>query len=151
MTSAPDIPTDCEVGYGKPPLRTRFQSGRSGNPRGRPKGTNNLKTDLIEELGEKILVREGDQSRSVSKQRAFIKTLVSKTLKGDTRSASLLTTLMMRLLDTGEGAPEISVPLQDDEHAILEAFEQRVRRSGGGEDDPAAHFESESDSRSEAE
>ncbi len=44
--------SDYEVGYGKPPRHTRFQPGRSGNPRGRPKDTKNLKTDLIEELAE---------------------------------------------------------------------------------------------------
>ncbi len=67
---------DYEVGYGKPPEHTRFKPGQSGNPRGRPKGTKNLKTDLIEELSEKIVVREGDQSQKVSKQRAVVKTLV---------------------------------------------------------------------------
>ena len=29
---------DGKVGYGKPPKHTRFQSGQSGNPKGRPKG-----------------------------------------------------------------------------------------------------------------
>ena len=43
-----------EVGYGKPPKHTRFQPGQSGNPRGRPKGTKNLKTDLEEELSERV-------------------------------------------------------------------------------------------------
>ncbi len=119
-----------EVGYGKPPQHSRFQPGRSGNPRGRPKGTNNLKTDLMEELGEKILVREGEQSRRVSKQRAVVKSLVMRTLKGEARAAGLLTSLMMRLLDTGEGAPEVAEPLHDDELEILRAFEDRVRRGG---------------------
>ena len=121
---------DYEVGYGKPPQHTRFQPGRSGNPRGRPKGTKNLKSDLMEELGEKILVREGEQSRRVSKQRAVVKTLVMRTLKGDARAAHLLTSMMMRLLDTGEGAPEVAEPLHDDEREILQAFEGRVRRGG---------------------
>jgi len=119
---------DYEVGYGKPPRHTRFQPGRSGNPRGRPKGTNNLKTDLMEELGEKILVREGEQSRRVSKQRAVVKTIVARTLKGDARAATLVTSMMMRLLETGEGAPEVAEPLHDDEHEILQEFEDRVRR-----------------------
>ena len=122
---------DYEVGYGKPPRHTRFQPGCSGNPRGRPKGTRNLKTDLMEELGEQILVREGEQSRPVSKQRAVVKTLVMRTLKGDGRSASLLTSLMMRLLDTGEGAPEVTETLHDDDE-ILQAFAGRVRRGEAG-------------------
>jgi Family of unknown function (DUF5681) len=29
---------DYRVGYGKPPLETRFKQGQSGNPRGRPRG-----------------------------------------------------------------------------------------------------------------
>jgi hypothetical protein len=28
-----------DVGYGKPPLHTRFRKGQSGNPKGRSKGT----------------------------------------------------------------------------------------------------------------
>ena len=126
-TKAPG--SDYEVGYGKPPEHTRFQPGHSGNPRGRPKGTNNLKTDLLEELGENIHVREGEQSRWVSKQRAVVKTIVARTLKGDARAATLVTSMMMRLLETGEGAPEVAEPLDDDEHEILQAFEDRVRRA----------------------
>jgi hypothetical protein len=125
---------DYEVGYGKPPKRTRFQPGESGNPGGRPKGTKNLKTDLVEELREKVVVREGEQSRRVSKQRAVVKTLVTRTLKGDARAATLLTSMMMRLLDTGEGAPETAEPLHDEEIAILEAFEARSKRDGSPQD-----------------
>ena len=125
-----------EVGYRKPPNHTRFKPGQSGNPRGRPKGTNNLKTDLMEELGEKIVIREGDQSRRISKQRAVVKTLVTRTLKGDARAATLLTSMMMRLLETGEGAPVVAEPLLDDERDILGAFEDRVKR--GAERQPAA-------------
>ncbi|HPG28775.1 MAG TPA: DUF5681 domain-containing protein [Myxococcota bacterium] len=116
---------DYDVGYGKPPKHTQFKPGQSGNPRGRPKGTKNLKTDLMEELGEKIVVREGEETRRVSKQRAVVKTLVAKTLKGDARAGSLLTGLMMRLLDTGEDAPGEVEPLHDDELEILAAFEAR--------------------------
>jgi hypothetical protein len=133
-----------EVGYGKPPEHTQFKPGQSGNPRGRPKGTNNLKTDLKEELSEKILVREGEQARRVSKQRAVVKALVARTLKGDARAAGHLLSLMMRLTDTGEGAPEFEEVLNDDELEILRAFEDRLRQTDEV-DDPVEDGENQED------
>jgi hypothetical protein len=124
---------DYEVGYGKPPKDTRFKPGQSGNPRGRPKGTKNLKTDLMEELSEKILVREGDCARQVSKQRAMLKALLTRALKGDVRAANLLLSMMLRLLDTGEGAPEEVEDLHPDEIEVLEAYKERLTRSDGNE------------------
>ncbi len=60
------MPGDYEVGYKKPPPQSRFRKGRSGNPKGRPKATKNFKTDLMEELRERILLREGTTRKRVS-------------------------------------------------------------------------------------
>ena len=121
--------TDYEVGYKKPPQHTRFQPGQSGNPRGRPKGTKNLKTDLMEELGEKIVVREGDRSQKISKQRALLKSMVNRAIQGDAGATTIALSTMMRLLDTGEGAPDVEEVLGNDELEILKAFEDRLLRS----------------------
>src|SRR5262249_42455656 len=75
--------TGYKIGYGKPPKGTQFKKGTSGNPKGRPKGSLNLSTDLAAELSEQITLREGGRSRRVSKQRALIKSLLSKALQGD--------------------------------------------------------------------
>jgi hypothetical protein len=74
---------DSKVGYRRPPVNTRFQPGQSGNARGRPKGTANLRSDLRDEMSELIRVREGERNLKVSKQRAMLKALVAKALKGD--------------------------------------------------------------------
>ena len=90
---------DYDVGWGKPPQHSRFKKGRSGSPNGRPPKARNLKTELGAELGARIRVREGDREVSISKQEAFIKTLVARALKGDARASSLLVGLMAKLLD----------------------------------------------------
>ncbi len=128
--SAVESTADYEVGYAKPPKHTRFQPGQSGNPRGRPKGTKNLRTDLMEELREKIVVREGDRPQKISKQRALLKSVVNRAIQGDARATAIALSTMMRLLDTGEGAPDVEDGLFDDELAILKAFEDRARRGG---------------------
>ena len=40
MTDGRDGDDDA-VGYGRPPVSTRFRKGQSGNPRGRPRGRRN--------------------------------------------------------------------------------------------------------------
>ena len=108
-----------EVGYRKPPRHTRFKEGRSGNPNGRPKGTKNISTDLLEELSERIRVREGERRITVSKQRALLKTLTAKALKGDTRAAALVLNLVWRVVER-EATPDPITDLAPEDHAILD-------------------------------
>ena len=37
MVSEEDAAPETQVGYGNPPVQTRFRKGQSGNPGGRPK------------------------------------------------------------------------------------------------------------------
>lgn len=112
---------DYEVGYSKPPKHTRFQPGQSGNAKGRSKGTRNLSSDLKDELGEKIRVREGDQEKSISKQRALVKALVAKALKGDTRAATVLITMVDRYIVPDTSATDTR-SLSRTEEQILDDF-----------------------------
>jgi Family of unknown function (DUF5681)/Helix-turn-helix domain len=66
-----------------------FKPGHSGNPEGRPKGTKNLKTDLMEELSERISISEGGKPKKLSKQRALLKSLAAKAIKGDARAMNI--------------------------------------------------------------
>ena len=119
------------VGYGRPPVATRFQPGQSGNPRGRPRGTRNLVSDLREELSEKIRIREGGKERFVSKQRAFVKSLVAAAVKGDARATSALVSLCARAFGEEYDNPEENKNSPAADH-ILEDFIAREidRRSG---------------------
>jgi Family of unknown function (DUF5681) len=119
---------DDEIGYGKPPKRTQFRPGQSGNPKGRPKEHRNLATDLEEELNEKILVTEGGRQLQTTKQRAMLKALLAKALKGDTRAASALIQLKVGLEQARSGKGE-EAPLEAEDQAILDAFLSRREAS----------------------
>ena len=81
---------DYRVGYKRPPLHTRFQPGQSGNPSGRPKGSQSLETLFHKILNEQIPLREGAQVRNVSKAEAVMRGLVIGAMKGDARSVMTL-------------------------------------------------------------
>src|SRR4051794_36677302 len=81
---------DYKVGYGKPPLHTRFAPGRSANPQGRRKGTRNLKTDVRRTLAAPVKVRVGDRMRTRSTQEAALMILREKALHGNERALERL-------------------------------------------------------------
>lgn len=80
----------ARVGYKSPPAHTRFQPGKSGNPSGRAKGSQNFKTLFNKILNEKIAVREGPDTKKISKAEAILRTVVVGALKGDVRHAAML-------------------------------------------------------------
>ena len=117
---------DYEVGYGKPPKKHRFQKGKSGNTTGRPKGTKNLKTDLMEELGEPVQLREGGKRIKLTKQRAMVKSLVARAIKGNDRAATKLIDLYLKVVGIEDAASDADLALSPDEQAILKTLEDRI-------------------------
>jgi len=118
----------AEVGFGKPPVHSRFRKGCSGNSKGRPKGTKNLRTDLTEVLQERITVTEGDRKFRMSKQRAVVMTLVAKTLKGDSRSQTTLLNTIFRALGFADTAVDVEQPLDANEQELMAGIEARLQR-----------------------
>src|SRR5688572_6593674 len=78
--------SDYDVGYGKPPGSTRFQTGRSGNPKGRPRGRKN-EPPYESVLGQTVTIREDGQERRVTAAEAFLLHITKRGLDGDSAAA----------------------------------------------------------------
>jgi hypothetical protein len=79
-----------QTGYRRPPKHTRWKTGQSGNPRGRPRGSRNLPTIIQDELNAKIVVTENGRQRSIRKREAIVKQLVNRGAKGDLKAIDRL-------------------------------------------------------------
>lgn len=81
-------PKQYEVGYGKPPKKTQFKPGQSGNPKGRTKGSRNgIYTYVQRELNSSITLTDGTR---ITKEQGLARQLTNKALRGDIQSQKLL-------------------------------------------------------------
>jgi hypothetical protein len=79
--------TNYAVGYGRPPKATRFKPGKSGNPKGRPKGSVNTKALLKKIYTGKVVMRDGEKRRRVMRIEALLFKQWERGIKGDERAA----------------------------------------------------------------
>ena len=80
----------ASVGRNSPPVEHQFKPGQSGNPRGRPRGSRNVKTIVQEFARERHKVKEGGRRRSVTTIELLLRLLVGMSLNGDVRASKLL-------------------------------------------------------------
>jgi hypothetical protein len=106
-----DQPRDYAVGYGKPPVETRFQKGQSGNPEGRPRGTKKLVTLLAEVLSQRSGLPNPDGSW-MTKAEAIFFSLANQASSPDLKAKKLLFDILIKLQQAnicwpGDRLPEI--------------------------------------------
>ena len=130
-----DEKRDDEVGYRKPPRRTRFRKGQSGNPRGRPSGAKNLSTMLSEALNELVIVAENGRRRKITKRKAIIMQVVNRAAKGYWRDTKLILDIEQDIeRRTDAAAPEAAAFGEADKKVIEQLNARRFRNKGGSDD-----------------
>lgn len=77
---------DDAVGYCRPPKRTRFKPGQSGNPRGRPRKNRSVEALIKRELDSIIVLKEGGRELRMTKREALVKQLVNRGVSGDPKA-----------------------------------------------------------------
>src|ERR1700730_16767435 len=84
--SKPPASGNYQVGYGKPPVHTRFRKGQSGNPRGstpRTKPWDRANQLMLKEAYRPVTVRDGERTVPMPAIAAIFRSQLASGLKGN--------------------------------------------------------------------
>lgn len=114
---------DYENGYARTPVATRFQPGKSGNPKGRPKRARGFKAEFGEVINEKVTLTSKDDGRKleVTRLRASLRALASKAANGNVAAIKELIALNLNMFGDGS-EPEGPRKLSANDQALLDGY-----------------------------
>jgi hypothetical protein len=117
----PPTGEDYEVGYGRPPVGTRFKLGDIGNPKGRPRKKKTVGQTLQEALMMRIRLEVNGRWKTMTAQELMIQNLVRSAARGNTRDMRLVFALIDRYQDSPETTLNLT-ELESEDRKILEEY-----------------------------
>ena len=129
-----------EVGYGKPPKSGQFAKGKSGNPKGRPKGSKNLASIVLQESRKPVQMKGPRGSRKVTKLEATVIQMVNQSAQGEPRARREHLPMVERAEEAinAESAP---LTVHELDQRVMESLRRRMQEmkteavsSNGGEE-----------------
>ena len=117
------------VGYRRPPKATQFAKGKSGNPRGRPKGSRTVAAVLQEILEQKIAVIENGKTRRLPAFEVMLRRLVNDAMRNDSRALKMVLALQDRYGDSPETSPRLDEVLAEDKEILAKFMNGPLKNS----------------------
>jgi Family of unknown function (DUF5681) len=137
-------PTNYDIGYCRPPKRSQFQPGQSGNPTGRRKAIPTIGARLRELVNSKVTVTEQGRTRRISRLDVMLRQLGNEAMRGDKRAFKLL----MEFLHRYDAAVEGTVRSEEMAPEDLEILSDYLRKTGGSNADDNSDIQGDHDGES---
>src|SRR5271163_2865364 len=112
--------------YQRPPRKGQFKPGQTGNLRGRPPGSKNIRTYVNEHLNKKIPIIEGGKTRKAPRAEAIAIQLVNQAAKGEPKGLAAIISLT-REFDATVGELRPNVLARAEDAVVLEGIIARIR------------------------
>ena len=111
---------DYSIGYGRPPKATQFTVGKSGNPKGRPKGSRTVGAILQDILQQKIVVTENGKTRRLPALEVMLRRLLNDAVRSDAKAMKLLLALVDRYAETTEAKVHLGELMAEDREILAQ-------------------------------
>ena len=117
-----------KVGRGYPPKHTQFQKGQSGNKKGRPKGSKNLSTYLMEAARDQVSATVGGRTRTISKLQATTMQLATKAAGGDQAAMGRFLDWVDEIETRAASVKPTQFPLSAPDIEVIRAAYERMKQ-----------------------
>jgi Family of unknown function (DUF5681) len=117
----------AKTGYGNPPKHTQFKKGVSGNRNGRPPGSKNFDTIIMEAARDQVTATIGGKSRKISKLHATAMQLATKAAGGDRASIARFLDWVDKIERREGAAKPLAFPFSDADLKVLRAIGERMK------------------------
>jgi adenylosuccinate synthase len=115
---------------GNPPKHTQFRKGTSGNPRGRPKGSKNLATYIMEAARDQVSATVGGRTRTISKLQATTMQLATKAAGGDQAAMGRFLDWVDEIETRAASVKPTQFPLTASDIEVIRAVYERMKQCG---------------------
>lgn len=149
---ASNVPVPYQVGYGKPPMTTRFQKGKSGNPRGRPRKQRKEEREpalsfaaqranqlLMSEAYRPVTIREGERVIELPAIQAVFRSMGVSAMKGNRFAQRTLADLVREVEEEDRKLNLEYLDASMDYKIRWEKEIERCRKAGLPEPQPLPH------------
>lgn len=128
---------DDAVGYGRPPKRSRFKPGQSGNPKGRPKRSRNRLTILADELSQPVVITEHGRRKTIPKGELILRQTVNKSASGDLKATAMVFVDWARLeeKERDDEAATARPAMSEADSAVMKILAERMRTATGDQNE----------------
>jgi hypothetical protein len=118
--------TSTKAGRGHRPENTRFRKGVSGNPEGRPKGSKNVSTLMMQAARHPVLVDIDGKSRKITAIHATTLQLATKAAHGDPKAIGAFLDAVDEIETRAAAAKPAEFPLSARDLEVLRAAHERM-------------------------
>lgn len=136
--TSPNRPADAtgkgyKIGKGKPDPKFAWQPGQCPNPKGRPKGSKNIKTLMKASQRKTVTVNKGGRPRKFTINEVGLHGLEQEVLRGSRSAFLTYLDLQDRYQDREEMKTSMKALLSEDEAIIAYMLARKARHQADGD------------------